>query len=211
MNLKIKKDKYLVVLEWEVEKGKEDIVETLWQETKLSTLLDEYSLYKGISKDTFVLLYQVEEFSKIQEILESAYYEDFIDDIAPYTTSDLHQGIYGFVDAVKERKGFIPTTKYMQLRIIEVPLNGIDSYLEWRKRRIYKYVEKNDKVASFLSFHSVFATNPGVLFVAEFEGDPVEYKNSFLTDEYKVIIKEAGHDHIKGGLNTFEYELVDKK
>lgn len=53
---------------------------------------------------------------------------------------------------------------------------------------------------------------PGVLFVTEFEGNPDEYRASFLTDEYKQIIKEAGHDHIKSGeqgLQTFEYEKVE--
>jgi len=113
---------------------------------------------------------------------------------------------------VIRRKQLIPKTKYMQLRSIEVPLSDIDSYLEWRKRRIFEFVKRNDKVTSFLAFHSVFSTVPGVLFVTEFEGNPDEYRASFLTDEYKQIIKEAGHDHIKSGeqgLQTFEYEKVE--
>lgn len=91
-------------------------------------------------------------------------------------------------------------------------LSNIDFYLEWRRRRIFEFVKRNDKVTSFLAFHSVFSTVPGVLFVTEFEGNPDEYRASFLTDEYKQIIKEAGHDHIKSGeqgLQTFEYEKVE--
>lgn len=126
--------------------------------------------------------------------------------------SDFHQSIVGLVEEVLERKQLIPKTKYMQLRSIEVPLSNIDFYLEWRRRRIFEFVKRNDKVTSFLAFHSVFSTVPGVLFVTEFEGNPDEYRASFLTDEYKQIIKEAGHDHIKSGeqgLQTFEYEKVE--
>lgn len=211
MNLEIKAGKYLVVSEWEIEAGKEQDIKDVWDESSFKNLLGDYVLYKGIIKNTYVLMYEITDFGKLQQLLESDDYRKLLNDLSTFVASDIHQGLYGLVDSVKDRETFIPVTKYMQLRSIEVPLSGIDPYLDWRKRRIYKYVDKNDKVKSFLSFHSVFSTEPGVLFVTEFEGDPDEYRNSFLTDEYKQIIKEAGHDHIKGGLNTFEYVLVDRK
>lgn len=211
MNLEIKAGKYLVVSEWEIEAGKEQDIKAVWDESSFKNLLGDYVLYKGIIKNTYVLMYEITDFGKLQQLLESDDYRKLLNDLSTFVASDIHQGLYGLVDSVKDRETFIPVTKYMQLRSIEVPLSGIDPYLDWRKRRIYKYVDKNDKVKSFLSFHSVFSTEPGVLFVTEFEGDPDEYRNSFLTDEYKQIIKEAGHDHIKGGLNTFEYVLVDRK
>ncbi|MGB8454883.1 MAG: hypothetical protein WCD89_21455 [Anaerocolumna sp.] len=211
MKLTIEKGNYLVVAEWESEANKGEEIEKIWKCPGVKVLFPDYAFYKGINKNTYVLLYEVENFGEIQDVLESQEYKKLLDDMAPYMASDIHQGIYGLVDAVKERPAFVPTTNFVQLRSIEVPLSGIDTYLEWRKNRIYKYVKKNDKVESFLSFHSVLATEPGVLFVSAFEGDPDEYRNSFLTDEYKQIIKEAGHDHIKGGLNTFEYVLVDRK
>ncbi|HEU4962732.1 MAG TPA: hypothetical protein VFV52_02590, partial [Bacilli bacterium] len=52
------------------------------------------------------------------------------------------------------------------------------------------------------------STTPGVLFVAAFSSDPTEFRDSFLTPEYQQIIKEAGHDHIKGGLSTIEYRMA---
>ena len=211
MNLKIEADKYLVVAEWEFEENREEEIEEIWRNCKIKDLLPDYGFYKGIKKNTYVLLYEVLNFEKIQNVLESQEYKTFLKDLSPYAASDIHQGIYGLVDVVKSRSTFIPATKYIQLRTIEVPLSDIDTYLEWRKNRIYKYVEKNNKVESFLSFNSVLATEPGVLFVSAFDGDPDEYRDSFLTDEYKEIIKEAGHDHIKGGLNTFEYKRIDRK
>ncbi|WP_297420039.1 hypothetical protein [Clostridium sp.] len=208
MNLNTKKGSYLVVMEWEYMKGSEEKVANIWNQSEAKKLMSSSVLYKAIKKDTFVIIYSVKDFLEIQAFVESNEYKDFVNAIAEYTISDIHQDIHGFVDTVLPRESFVPQTKYMQLRQIEVPLSGIDDYLEWRKRTIFKYVQKNDKVKSFLAFHSVLSSTPGVLFVTEFEGDPDQYRNSFLTPEYQVIIKEAGHDHIKGGLNTFEYELV---
>lgn len=208
MNFKTKKGSYLVVMEWEYINGFEDKVVSIWNKSEAKKLIPSSALYKAIRKDTFVIMYTAKDFSEIQTFVESNEYTDFVNTIAEYTSSDIHQGIHGFVDTVLPRENFVPKTKYMQLRTIEVPLAGIDNYLEWRKETIFKFVQKNDKVTSFLAFHSVLSSTPGVLFVTEFEGDPDEYRNSFLTPEYQVIIKEAGHDHIKGGLNTFEYELV---
>ena len=212
MNLKIMKAPYLAVMEWEVEEGKLDEAAKIWTNSKVSNFFENSVLYKGLTKNSLVVLYEVTNFSVIQQFVESDEFKQFVKAQAKYMQSDFHQSIVGLVEDVIRRKQLIPKTKYMQLRSIEVPLSDIDSYLEWRKRRIFEFVKKNDKVTSFLAFHSVFSTVPGVLFVTEFEGNPDEYRASFLTDEYKQIIKEAGHDHIKSGeqgLQTFEYEKVE--
>ena len=212
MNLKIMKAPYLAVMEWEVEEGKLDEAAKIWINSKVSNFFENSVLYKGLTKNSLVVLYEVTNFSVIQQFVESDEFKQFVKAQANYMQSDFHQSIVGLVEDVIRRKQLIPKTKYMQLRSIEVPLSDIDSYLEWRKRRIFEFVKRNDKVTSFLAFHSVFSTVPGVLFVTEFEGNPDEYRASFLTDEYKQIIKEAGHDHIKSGeqgLQTFEYEKVE--
>ena len=212
MNLKIMKAPYLAVMEWEVEEGKLDEAAKIWSNSKVSNFFENSVLYKGLTKNSLVVLYEVTNFSVIQQFVESDEFKQFVKAQAKYMQSDFHQSIVGLVEDVIRRKQLIPKTKYMQLRSIEVPLSDIDSYLEWRKRRIFEFVKRNEKVTSFLAFHSVFSTVPGVLFVTEFEGNPDEYRASFLTDEYKQIIKEAGHDHIKSGeqgLQTFEYEKVE--
>ena len=203
---------YLAVMEWEVEEGKLDEAAKIWINSKVSNFFENSVLYKGLTKNSLVVLYEVTNFSVIQQFVESDEFKQFVKAQAKYMQSDFHQSIVGLVEDVIRRKQLIPKTKYMQLRSIEVPLSDIDSYLEWRKRRIFEFVKRNDKVTSFLAFHSVFSTVPGVLFVTEFEGNSDEYRASFLTDEYKQIIKEAGHDHIKSGeqgLQTFEYEKVE--
>ncbi|MFD6511048.1 hypothetical protein [Bacillus sp. NPDC060175] len=208
MNLKVEKGSYLVVSEWEFLSDKAVESQQVWYESRAKELMPSAVLYKGIDRNNLVLLYKVDAFSEIQAFIESEEYEEFVHNLAPFMTSDFRQGIYGLADVVKSRDNLVPTTNYMQLRTIEVPLSGIDSYLEWRKGSIFKFVQKNEKVKSFLAFHSVISANPGVLFIAEFEKEPKEFRDSFLTPEYQEIIKEAGHDHIKGGLHTHEYELT---
>lgn len=214
MNLNIEHGKYLVVTEWETKKDNRQHSLDVWNNSNAKTTLSKNKVvtYKGISKNSIVFLYEVTSFDEIQRFLESDEFDEFRNANSQFMDSDFHQSIVGKVEEVRPRNTFVPQTKYMQLRSIEVPFSDIDSYLAWRKERIFKFVKKNDKVDSFLAFHSVFSTEPGVLFVTEYSGDPEEYRNSFLTPEYQQIIKEAGHDHIKSGekgLMTFEYERAE--
>jgi hypothetical protein len=208
MNLSIQKGPYLVVNEWDYVEGTAAESENIWYTSKAKKINSSAVLYKSVDRSKLVLLYQVDNLQELQDFLESDEYKRFTEDLTPFMASDFHQGVYGLHDTVKSRKQFVPTTPFMQLRSIEVPLSGINDYLEWRKGTIFEFVKRNPLVESFLAFHSFFSSDPGVLFVAEFNEDPVAFKESFLTPEYQVIIKEAGHDHIKGGLHTYEYQLT---
>lgn len=199
---------YLVVTEFEFFPGRENQIIDIWNSSEAKVILGESVLYKAIKKNSLVLLYKVEKFNEAQGFIESIAFNQFIDEISEFMDSDLHQEIVALVKQVSPRDNLLPTTPYMQLRHIEVPLSGIEDYLDWREKTIFDFVGRNDKVTSFVAFHSLLSSTPGVLFVTEFEGDPDEYRNSFLTPEYQQIIKEAGHDHIKGGLNTYEYSKV---
>ncbi|WP_270660514.1 hypothetical protein [Enterococcus thailandicus] len=209
MKLLKEKAPYLVVTEFEFLPGRDQAIIDAWESSNAKTLLDESVLYRALKKDTLVLLYKINSFSQLQNYIESEEFSQFIDSISNKLGSDLHQEVVALVTHVTSRENLLPTTKYMQLRHIEVPLSGVEDYLDWREDTIFKYVKQNEKVTSFVAFHSLFSSTPGVLFVTEFEGDPDEYRESFLTPKYQEIIKEAGHDHIKGGLNTFEYEKVN--
>lgn len=156
MNLKIMKAPYLAVMEWEVEEGKLDEAAKIWINSKVSNFFENSVLYKGLTKNSLVVLYEVTNFSVIQQFVESDEFKQFVKAQAKYMQSDFHQSIVGLVEDVIRRKQLIPKTKYMQLRSIEVPLSDIDSYLEWRKRRIFEFVKRNDKV-------TVNAVNPGAV------------------------------------------------
>lgn len=211
MNLNIRKAPYLVVMERDTHAGTIGQAVEAWNHSEAKRSLDQSVLYQGVLDDHLVLLYEVKSFEEIQRFIESDAFHAFIEQESEYMASDFHQAVVGLVEDVIHRDTLIPQTDYMQLRYIEVPLSDIDSYLLWRKRRIFAYVQQNDKVESFLAFHSVLSSTPGVLFVTEVRGDIDEYRESFLTPAYREIIQEAGHDHIKdgeGGLKTTEYKRV---
>ncbi len=206
--MKIYENRFLVVTRFEVQDGHVDRVEANWNKFASNSPLKNAAFFKAVEDNEIAFLYEVDNFMDIQKLILSDWYKEWIDSLAPYLDSDVHQEVVGLVEEVRSRATFVPFKPYMQLRRIEVPLSGIEPYLEWRKRRIFEYVKKNEKVHSFLAFHSVFSTKPGVLFVTDYECDPVEFRESFLTPEYQQIIKEAGHDHIKGGLYTKEFSLL---
>lgn len=59
MNLKIKNAPYLAVMEWEVEKGKLDEAANVWTNSKVSNFFENSVLYKGLTKNSLVVLYEV--------------------------------------------------------------------------------------------------------------------------------------------------------
>lgn len=208
MKLEKQNAPFVVVTKWEVNSSDFDEQINNWNNSSAKKLLSNSVLYKGIEKQELVLLYAVNSFEEVERFVTSNEFQDFVNQIEETTLSDLHQEIVALVKQIRPRDNLLPTTRYMQLRSIEVPLQGMEDYLEWREKTIFEFVRENKKLDSFVVFHSLFSSTPGVLFITEFSGDPIEYRNSFLTPEYQKIIKEAGHDHIKGGLNTFEYERV---
>ncbi|MGM0111235.1 hypothetical protein IGI52_001553 [Enterococcus sp. DIV0187] len=208
MKLIKQKAPYLVVTEFEFLPHTNQQIIDFWNSSEAKKVLNDSVLYQAIKKNTLVLLYKIEQFNDAQRFLESPEFNRFVNGISEFMGSDFHQEIVALVKQVAPRDNLLPTSSFMQLRHIEVPLSGIEDYLDWREKTIFDFVGRNNKVKSFVAFHSLLSSTPGVLFVTEFEGDPDEYRNSFLTPEYQKIIKEAGHDHIKGGLNTYEYYKV---
>lgn len=208
MKLEKQNAPFVVVTKWEVDSANFDEHVHSWNNSAAKKLLPTSVLYKGLEKQELVLLYVVNTFEEIEKFVTSNEFREFVTQIAETTLSDIHQEVVALVKQIRPRDNLLPTTKYMQLRSIEVPLQGMGDYLDWREKTIFEFVKKNEKLDSFVVFHSLFSSSPGVLFITEFSGDPIEYRNSFLTPEYQKIIKEAGHDHIKGGLYTLEYERV---
>lgn len=208
MKLEKQNAPYVVVTRWEVNSANSDNHIQRWNNSTAKKLLSNSVLYKAIEKEELVLLYTINAFEEMEKFVTSNEFQDFVSQIEETTLSDIHQEVVALVKQIRPRNNLLPTTKYMQLRSIEVPLQGMKEYLDWREKTIFEFVKKNEKLDSFVVFHSLFSSTPGVLFITEFSGDPIEYRNSFLTPEYQKIINEAGHDHIKGGLYTLEYERV---
>ncbi len=100
MNLKIMKAPYLAVMEWEVEEGKLDEAAKIWINSKVSNFFENSVLYKGLTKNSLVVLYEVTNFSVIQQFVESDEFKQFVKAQAKYMQSDFHQSIVGLVEDV---------------------------------------------------------------------------------------------------------------
>lgn len=207
--MNIATDKFLVVNTFDICEGTLQDLQRFWEQSDTRHQLTNAVLYNGVEDPNAVLLlYEVEQLAQLPEILQSKSMRQLVQQLQPLLASDFHQEVVGLVERVLPRQTLTPTTNFIQLRRIEVPLSGIESYLEWRERRIFAYVRQNKLVKSFLAFHSVFSTTPGVLFVAEFEASPGTFRDSFLTPAYREIITEANTHHIKGRLSTVEYQRL---
>lgn len=123
---------------------------------------------------------------------------------------DISQELLEFQEDVVEQDALLPTDDYLQMRHIEVPLRVFKAYDDWRHETIFKHVKQLDTVGSFVAYHSLFSTKPGVMFIASFSGDPETYMSGFANDAYKEIVEQAGDRYIAGGKDGL-YTKIYKK
>ena len=148
----------------------------------------------------FLEIIAIESLNDIESLISER--EVFNSSLAPLMVSDWHRQVFNHVESVKPISGKLPQTSKLQLRYIEVPLSVHDAYLEWRENTIFDVVRSADEVQCFLAYHTLFSTQPGVMFFSGFDGDSKQYmSNVFLTPRYKKIIQEAGSKYIAGGEN----------
>ncbi len=125
-----------------------------------------------------------------------------------YLNSDYKRQVLALKEIVKPQRMSLPDYQYLQLRNIEVPLHRLEEYHTWREQTIFKYVKTQPGVESFVAYHSVISTNPGVLFLSGFSGDIEQYLSQFTKPEYQEIIKQAGDRFIRGTLNSKLYKKI---
>ncbi|MCU1612677.1 MAG: hypothetical protein JWO98_217 [Frankiales bacterium] len=130
--------------------------------------------------------------------------------LAPYLTGDFRRQLLRFVEAPKEAATPTPQTPYLQLRHIEVPLERLGEYRDWRDRTIFDVVRRSPQVEEFGAYHTLISTEPGVMFVSGFSCDVDKYMAVFDSEEYRDIIRQAGPRYITGerGLYTKMYSHV---
>ncbi len=158
-------------------------------------------------RNHFLELISIDKFSDIENIL--VHRESFVSDMASKLESDWRQQIIKHVETVKSIKGKLPDSPKLQLRYIEVPLSVKGSYLTWREKTIFDVVRQAEPIDSFLAYHTLFSTQPGVMFLSGFSGNSDSYMSEvFLTPRYQQIAKEAGEQFVvggEGGLSTRIY------
>ncbi len=194
---------YLLVNEYKSEKNNSTAI----AETLLSRKSNgQKSLYKAIDESSLVEIYAIKN---IEEDLNTS--REIVGSIKSKLNSDVRRQVLILIETVKDQAESVPTTKYLQLRHIEVPLNVYDDYVAWRKRTIFNHVKKQSTINSFVAYHSLISTEPGVMFLSGFDGKIEDYQAGFNSPEYKGIVKEAGNKYIAGGergLYTTLYKKV---
>lgn len=178
----------------------------IWNDIFLSKNMILY-----LNKDENILL-QISHIKNLDDLkteIKSSLFEEFKEKIKPYCESDFQTEILELKDVAKNQNSLLPFKKYLQLRHIEVPLKTYNDYLDWRKDTIFKYVSHQDKIDSFVAYHSILSSNPGVMFLSSFSCPVNEYVSLFQTPTYQDIVKTAGNKYIAGGkdgLYTVIYE-----
>ena len=200
--------KYLLLSEAKVRSESLDDAIKQWSKSEESEKSEDVALYSNGSS-----ILEISGFDVIASLIHSIISQkkiDFKNTIKNEMLSDWKEQVLILKDTVKGSAKIIPDSLYLQLRHIEVPLCVYDEYLNWRKETIFEYVLKNDKVDAFIAYHSLISTEPGVMFLSGFSCDKNQYKDSFNTPEYQVIVRQAGNKYISGGENGL-YTKIYKK
>lgn len=203
-----KASKYLLVTE--VNAVKESFNDCLAKWTDFSKG-EQSRLYTNRSEEAIIELRAFSDLTTLNELLVSSRYERLRKNLTPFLKSDLRQEVLEYKEDVVSQKELLPTSKYLQMRHIEVPLNVYSDYLSWREETIFNHVKKLETVDSFTAYHSILSTAPGVMFVSSFSCDPDQYLAGFMNDAYQEIVRQAGDRYIAGGvggLYTKLYEAV---
>lgn len=116
-----------------------------------------------------------------------------------FLLGDMCRQVLGFVAAPKDCATALPSTRYIQLRHVEVCPPVHEAYLAWREQTIFQVVREASEVETFLAYHSLISSEPGVMFVSGFSGSLAAYSAVFGSPAYQEIVHQAGNRFITGG------------
>jgi hypothetical protein len=168
-------------------------------------------LYRKSDKNALLEIVLLDKPASIENEISSTLRNSYADLVKPALLTDWRMQLLGLKNKVIMKNGLLPSTNYLQLRYIEVPLSVYDEYFQWRRNSIFKYIEKFSNIEYFMAYHSVLSTKPGVLFLSGFLDNVDEYLSVFSRDEFQKISNEAKEKFIYGGdqgLSTVLYEKV---
>ncbi|MFJ8649657.1 hypothetical protein ACIRNI_26495 [Streptomyces sp. NPDC093546] len=200
----------LVLNEVAVAPGKADQVLAAWSELNQKEPVTGRALYRSVDDGNILEITPIENLSELGAL--GAVWQKLWEGVSDDLVSDFRRQLLEFVEAPKDTADPLPATPYVQLRHIEVKPREFAAYREWRENTIFDVVRRAEQVEAFLAYHSLFSTEPGVMFVSGFACEPAEYQAVFTSPEYQRIVQEAGDRYIVGGesgLYTRVYQRVD--
>ncbi|MBE3008768.1 hypothetical protein IL992_06140 [Microbispora sp. NEAU-D428] len=197
----------LLVSEFPVEPNAVDKAVTVIREQVSGDGRPQGSLYRGLEAPTVLELTPVDTLAQLDPLLEG--WGALFAELAPLLTGDVRRQALRFVGAPKPAAEQLPDTRYVQLRHVEVRPPVYEEYLAWREGTIFAEVHKSPKIETFLAYHSLVSTEPGVMFVSGFSCPPEEYLQVFTSERYAEIGRQAHPRFVTDeGLYTRLYERL---
>jgi len=184
--------RYVLISTYLVQEGGHDQVARL-----LGTSTPSRQTYRAIDGNDVVELQGFDDLADIAAL--DAAWQDREPGIAPLLLGDVRRHVLRFVEAPKDCASLLPQTEHMQLRYVEVRPPRSADYHAWRKRTIFAVVREAPEVSVFLAYHTLISTQPGVMFVAGFDGPVAPYNAVFTSEQYRDIVQQAGDTYITGG------------
>lgn len=198
--------KYLLTTEVTFKAGDKSSLIAAWQKT----LPENTQLYLSEIGNSLLELHALKNLNELTLLLNGNRFTQLKSKMKHFLQSDLSQELLSFVEDVIPQKNHLPAGTFLQMRHIEVPLRAYDEYDQWRKATIFKHVQQLKNVDSFVAYHSLLSSQPGVMFVSSFSCEPEDYLAGFKNPAYQEIIQQAGDRFIAGGKNGL-YTTVYKK
>jgi len=200
----------LILTEVGVAPGRVDEVLARWGELNEKEPTAGRTLLRSTDGDTVLEITPVQDYAELDVL--SAGWRRLWDTVSADLVTDFRRQLLEFVEAPKDTVDPLPRTRYVQLRYIEVKPTEYAAYREWREKTIFDVVRRAGQVTTFLAYHTLLSTRPGVMFVTGFDCDPAEYQKVFTSPEYQDIVQQAGDRFIVGGesgLYTRVYQRAD--
>jgi hypothetical protein len=169
-----------------------------WQQHLDDHAQADHQLYRNLQADTLLELTAVtDELAELAALRQS--WKELWPQLSDYLTGDYRRQLLHHVQSPKPSTGSLPAGTYLQLRHIEVPPSVYQEYRAWREETIFDVVRNAGEIQSFDAYHSVFSTEPGVMFVSSFDTTLPEYEAVFQSPRYQQIVQQAGDRYIVGG------------
>ncbi|MGW7427434.1 hypothetical protein ACWGJB_47075 [Streptomyces sp. NPDC054813] len=168
-------------------------------------------LYRGLEAPTLLELTPLDGLDGLAALDE--HWRQQAKELAELVIGDVRRQVLRFVEAPKPAPAgaALPDTPYVQLRHVEVKPPVHEEYLDWRDGTIFDVVRTTEQVETFLAYHSLLSTEPGVMFVSGFSCDPEDYLSAFSSERYGEIARYAHARFVtEEGLYTRLYRRVTK-
>lgn len=183
-----------------------------WQEAKVAWC-ENYTdfpraVYFRDEENSILEIIAIDNLSEIENVMMLR--ESFDIGVRKLMRSDWHNTLLEYKEDLKSTIRPIPTSDFIELRHIEVPLNVYEEYKEWRKRTIYQHLGAKNEIDVFSYYHTVIGDKPGVYFLVGFSTNVDDYCQIYQEPEYQNILDQAGKKYISGGLSGLSTEIYKR-